>query len=73
MFLLARRFFPQLLWQIARTGSREPFTLCIITAAISIAYVASKLFGVSFALGAFFAGMIMQLNCNTHCDSKIRL
>ncbi|WP_196188990.1 cation:proton antiporter domain-containing protein, partial [Legionella pneumophila] len=66
MFLVGRRFFPKLLWQIARTGSRELFTLCIITAAISIAYVASKLFGVSFALGAFFAGMIMRESSFSH-------
>ncbi len=60
MFLVGRRFFPKLLWHIARTGSRELFTLCVVTAAISIAYVAAQLFGVSFALGAFFAGMIMR-------------
>lgn len=60
MLLVGRRFFPKLLWHVARTGSRELFTLCVITAAISVAYVASKLFGVSFALGAFFAGMIMR-------------
>ncbi|MDF1931626.1 cation:proton antiporter [Legionella pneumophila] len=42
------------------------FTLCVITAAISIAYVASKLFGVSFALGAFFAGMIMRESSFSH-------
>lgn len=66
MFLVGRRFFPKLLWHIARTGSRELFTLCVITAAISIAYAASKLFGVSFALGAFFAGMIMRESSFSH-------
>ncbi|HHF7373104.1 cation:proton antiporter [Legionella bozemanae] len=66
MFLVGRRFFPKLLWHVARTGSRELFTLCVVTAAISIAYVAAKLFGVSFALGAFFAGMIMRESAFSH-------
>ncbi|MDP1604256.1 MAG: cation:proton antiporter [Legionella sp.] len=66
MLLVGRRFFPKILWHVARTGSRELFTLCVITAAISIAYVAAKLFGVSFALGAFFAGMIMRESSFSH-------
>ncbi|RUR07610.1 cation:proton antiporter [Legionella sp. km772] len=66
MLLVGRRFFPKLLWMVARTGSRELFTLCVITAAISIAYLAAKLFGVSFALGAFFAGMIMRESSFSH-------
>ncbi|HHT0592127.1 TPA: cation:proton antiporter [Legionella anisa] len=66
MFLVGRRFFPKLLWHVSRTGSRELFTLCVVTAAISIAYVAAKLFGVSFALGAFFAGMIMRESAFSH-------
>jgi monovalent cation:H+ antiporter-2, CPA2 family len=45
---------------VTRTGSRELFTLCVIAAAVSIAYGAAILFGVSFALGAFFAGMVMR-------------
>jgi CPA2 family monovalent cation:H+ antiporter-2 len=60
MLIVGRRFFPWLLWEIARTGSRELFTLCIIAAAVGIAYGSSELFGVSFALGAFFAGMVMR-------------
>ncbi len=60
MLIVGRRLFPRLLWQIARTGSRELFTLCVVTAAVSIAYVAAYLFGVSFALGAFFAGMVLR-------------
>jgi CPA2 family monovalent cation:H+ antiporter-2 len=59
MLVVGRRVFPWLLWQIARTGSRELFTLCVIAAAVGIAYGSSALFGVSFALGAFFAGMVM--------------
>ena len=60
MLLIGRRFFPWLLWQVARVGSRELFTLCIIAAAVGIAYGSAALFGVSFALGAFFAGMVMR-------------
>ncbi|WP_395701765.1 YbaL family putative K(+) efflux transporter [Aquabacterium sp.] len=60
MLLLGRRFFPWLLWQVTRTGSRELFTLCVVMAAITIAYGSAKLFGVSFALGAFFAGMVLR-------------
>ena len=60
MLVFGRRLFPWLLWQIARTGSRELFTLCVIAAAVSIAYGSAELFGVSFALGAFFAGMVMR-------------
>src|SRR5512147_2160099 len=60
MLVVGRRLFPWLLWQIARTGSRELFTLCVIAAAVGSAYGSAKLFGVSFALGAFFAGMVMR-------------
>ena len=60
MLVAGRRLFPWLLWQIAGTGSRELFTLCVIAAAVGIAYGSAELFGVSFALGAFFAGMVMR-------------
>jgi CPA2 family monovalent cation:H+ antiporter-2 len=60
MLVLGRRMLPWLLWQVARTGSRELFTLSVIAAAIGIAYGASALFSVSFALGAFFAGTVMR-------------
>jgi monovalent cation:H+ antiporter-2, CPA2 family len=60
MLVAGRRLFPWFLWQIARTGSRELFTLCIVAAAVGIAYGSAELFGVSFALGAFFAGMVMR-------------
>ncbi|MGN5478282.1 cation:proton antiporter domain-containing protein [Cupriavidus basilensis] len=55
-----RRVLPWFLWLVARTGSRELFTLSVIAAAIGIAYGAAQLFSVSFALGAFFAGMVMR-------------
>ena len=60
MLVVGKRLFPWLLWQVARTGSRELFTLCVIAAAVGIAYGSAELFGVSFALGAFFAGMMMR-------------
>ncbi len=60
MMLVGRKLFPWLLWQVARTGSRELFTLCVIAAAVGIAYAATRLFGISFALGAFFAGMVLR-------------
>lgn len=60
MLVAGRRIMPWLLWHIAKTGSRELFTLSVIVAAIGIAYGATALFNVSFALGAFFAGMVMR-------------
>lgn len=60
MMALGRKIFPWLLWQIGRTKSRELFTLGVIALAIGITYFASKIFGVSFALGAFIAGMVIR-------------
>jgi monovalent cation:H+ antiporter-2, CPA2 family len=60
MLLAGRKVLPWILWQVSKTGSRELFTLAVIAAAISIAWGASELFNVSFALGAFFAGMVMR-------------
>ena len=66
MLVVGKRVLPWLLWQVARTGSRELFTLCVIAVAVGIAYGASSLFGVSFALGAFFAGMVMRESDLSH-------
>ena len=60
MLVVGRRVFPWVLWQVARSGSRELFTLCVVAAAVGIAYAAAQVFGVSFALGAFFAGMVLR-------------
>lgn len=60
MLIVGRRALPWLLWQVAKTGSRELFTLAVIATAIGIAFGAAKLFSVSFALGAFFAGTVMR-------------
>ncbi|RPH43364.1 MAG: Kef family K(+) transporter [Burkholderiales bacterium] len=60
MLVAGRRAVPWLLWQVSRTGSRELFTLAVVACAIGIAFASAKLFSVSFALGAFFAGMVMR-------------
>jgi monovalent cation:H+ antiporter-2, CPA2 family len=66
MLVAGRRIFPWLLWQVAKTGSRELFTLCVVAAAVGIAYGAAAIFGVSFALGAFFAGMVLRESDLSH-------
>lgn len=60
MLIVGRWAFPKALWAITRTGSRELFTLGVVAAAVGVAFGAAKLFDVSFALGAFFAGMMMR-------------
>ncbi len=60
MLIVGRWAFPKALWAITRTGSRELFTLSVVAAAVGVAFGAAKLFDVSFALGAFFAGMMMR-------------
>ena len=66
MVIGGRRFVPWIAWHIARVGPRELFTLCVIAVAMGIAYGAAELFGVSFALGAFFAGMVMRESPLSH-------
>ena len=59
MLLAGSRVLPWVLRQVARSGSRELFTLAVVVVALGVAFEASALFGVSFALGAFFAGVIL--------------
>ncbi len=66
MLVVGRRVFPRILWWVARSGSRELFTLCVIATAVGVAFGAAKLFDVSFALGAFFAGMMMRESEYSH-------
>ncbi len=66
MLLVGRKLFPWFLWRVAKTNSRELFTLSVIAAAVGIAYGSSELFGVSFALGAFFAGMVLRESDLSH-------
>jgi len=60
MLVVGRRLLPKLLWWVARTGSQELFTLSVVATAVGVAFGAAMLFDVSFALGAFFAGMMMR-------------
>ena len=57
---------PWLLTSVARTGSRELFTLSVLAIALGIAFGAAEIFGVSFALGAFFAGLVMSESHLSH-------
>lgn len=66
MLFIGKRIFPALLSYVAGTQSRELFTLSVIAVAVGIAFGAAHLFGVSFALGAFFAGMIMRESPLSH-------
>src|SRR5687768_13430762 len=66
MLVVGKRFFPRLLWYVASTNSNELFILSVIAVAIGIAYGSAMLFGVSFALGAFFAGMVMRESDLSH-------
>jgi len=59
MWFVGRRTVPWLLGRVARTGSRELFTLAVLAVALGIAVGAAALFGVSFARGAFFAGVVI--------------
>jgi CPA2 family monovalent cation:H+ antiporter-2 len=60
MMVVGKRLLPKLLWWVAGTGSRELFSLCVIATAVGVAYGSALLFDVSFALGAFFAGMMLR-------------
>ncbi|AMS39213.1 YbaL family putative K(+) efflux transporter [Aminobacter aminovorans] len=60
MMVVGRRVIPWVLHYVAHTGSRELFRLSVLAIALGVAFGAAKLFGVSLALGAFFAGMIMS-------------
>ncbi len=60
MLIVGRRAIPWILARIVRAGSRELFTLAVLAISLGIAFGSAKLFGVSFALGAFFAGMVLN-------------
>jgi CPA2 family monovalent cation:H+ antiporter-2 len=63
---VGKRAVPWLLARVARTGSRELFTLSVLAVALGIAYGSATLFGVSFALGAFFAGVVLSESDLSH-------
>ncbi|PPT49440.1 YbaL family putative K(+) efflux transporter [Xanthomonas arboricola] len=60
MLVVGRRVIPWSLEKVAATGSRELFTLAVLGIALGVAFLSATLFGVSFALGAFFAGMLLK-------------
>jgi CPA2 family monovalent cation:H+ antiporter-2 len=60
MLIVGKKLIPGLLHYVAHTGSRELFRLAVLSIALGVAYVAAELFGVSLALGAFFAGMMLS-------------
>ena len=59
MLVIGKQVIPLILHYVAHTGSRELFRLAVLALALGVAYGAARLFGVSFALGAFFAGMVL--------------
>ena len=60
MLIVGRKAIPWILERIAGTGSRELFTLAVLSIAMGVAFGSAAMFGVSFALGAFFAGMLLN-------------
>jgi CPA2 family monovalent cation:H+ antiporter-2 len=66
MLFVGTRAIPWLLERVARTGSRELFTLGVLAVALGIAFGAASMFGVSFALGAFFAGVVISESHLSH-------
>nr|WP_214646591.1 cation:proton antiporter [Acinetobacter sp. ANC 5378] len=66
MLIIGKRLVPWIMQIVARLGSRELFTLTVVAAAVSIAFGAYKVFGVSMALGAFFAGMVVKESDFSH-------
>jgi K+:H+ antiporter len=60
MLIVGKKLIPAILHYVAHTGSRELFRLAVLAIALGVAYAAAELFGVSLALGAFFAGMVLS-------------
>ena len=70
MLIVGVRLLPWLLDQVARTGSRELFTVGVVVAALGIALGSAELFGVSLSLGAFFAGVVINQSDHSHRAGK---
>ena len=60
MLIVGKRAIPAFLHYVAHTGSRELFRLAVLSVALGVAFIAAQLFGVSFALGAFFGGLVLS-------------
>ena len=70
MLIVGRRAIPWLLSHVASRGSRELFRLAVLTVALGVAFGAARLFDVSFALGAFFAGMVLSESELSHAAAE---
>ncbi len=70
MLVFGRKVIPAILHRIAHTGSRELFRLGVLAIALGVAFGASQLFGVSLALGAFFAGMVLSESELSHSAAR---
>lgn len=70
MLVIGRKLIPWVLHYVAHTGSRELFRLAVLAIALGVAYGSANLFGVSFALGAFFAGMVLAESPLSHQAAK---
>jgi monovalent cation:H+ antiporter-2, CPA2 family len=68
--VVGRRVIPWVLHYIAHTGSRELFRLAVLALALGVAFGSAKLFGVSLALGAFFAGMVLAESELSHAAAQ---
>ncbi|WP_024277203.1 YbaL family putative K(+) efflux transporter [Xanthobacter sp. 126] len=66
MLVVGRRVIPWIMHWVAHIGSRELFRLAVLAIALGVAFGSAKLFGVSFALGAFFAGMVLSESPLSH-------
>ncbi|MBK8419018.1 cation:proton antiporter [Candidatus Villigracilis saccharophilus] len=66
MLVAGRRYFPWLLQRVEKLGSQELFTLAVVTLALGVAFGSAYFFGVSFALGAFFAGVVINESDLSH-------
>jgi monovalent cation:H+ antiporter-2, CPA2 family len=71
MIIFGMRLFPWLLQVVERTGSRELFTLAVVALAMGVGYGSAKFFGCSFALGAFFAGVVINRSDLNHRAAAI--
>jgi CPA2 family monovalent cation:H+ antiporter-2 len=66
MLLIGARVLPWVLHQVVRTGSRELFTLAVVAIALGVGYFSAELLGLSLALGAFFAGVVVNGSDHSH-------
>jgi len=66
ILVVGGRVFPWLLKRVQKTGSRELFTLAVVALSLGVAFASAELFGVSLALGAFFAGMVVHESDLSH-------